>query len=64
MGASIVQQGLKGGLVDEIQIDLVPVLLGGGVSLFGFLGQGPVELDQVRVVESLDVTHLLYQVVK
>ena len=64
MGASIVQQCLKAGLVDEIQIDLVPVLLGGGVSLFGFLGQGPVELEQVRVVEGLDVTHLLYQVVK
>ena len=32
--ASIVQQCIRGGLLDEIHLDLVPVLLGGGVSLF------------------------------
>jgi dihydrofolate reductase len=64
MGASIVQQCLKAGLVDEIQIDLAPVLLGGGVSLFGFLGTGPIDLERIRLVEGLDVTHLLFRVVK
>jgi dihydrofolate reductase len=64
MGASIVQQCIKAGLVDEIQIDLAPVLLGGGVSLFGYLGNGPIELECIKVVEGLDVTHLLFRVVK
>ena len=41
MGASIVQQCLKAGLVDEIQFDLAPVLLDGGVHLFDYLGTGP-----------------------
>ena len=64
MGASIVQQGLKAGLIDDIQIDLAPVLLGGGVSLFGYLGCGPIELERIRVVEGVNVTHLLFRVVK
>jgi len=42
--ASIVHQCLRAGLLDEIHIDLVPVLLGGGVSLFDHLGIGPIDL--------------------
>src|SRR5574341_838934 len=61
MGASIVQQCLKAGLLDEIQIDLAPVLLGGGVSLFDYLGTGPIELERLKVVEGVDVTHLLFR---
>jgi dihydrofolate reductase len=64
MGASIVQQCIKAGLLDEIQIDLAPVLLGGGVSMFGYLGTGPIELERIKVVEGVDVTHLLFRVVK
>ena len=64
IGASIVQQCLKAGLLDEIQIDLAPVLLGGGVSLFNYLGTGPIELERLKVVEGVDVTHLLFRVVK
>jgi len=64
MGASIVQQCLKAGLLDEIQIDLAPVLLGGGVSMFNYLGTGPIELERINVVEGIDVTHLLFRVVK
>jgi dihydrofolate reductase len=64
MGASIVQQCIKAGLLDEIQIDLAPVLLGGGVHLFDYLGTGPIELERMRVVEGLEVTHLRFRVVK
>ena len=64
IGASIVQQCLKAGLLDEIQIDLAPILLGGGVSLFGYLATGPIELERLSVVEGLDVTHILFRVVK
>ena len=64
MGASIVQQCLQTGLLDEIQIDLATVLLGGGVRLFDHMGVGPVELEQIDVVKGLEVTHLRYRVVK
>jgi dihydrofolate reductase len=64
MGASIVQQCLKADLLDEIQIDLAPVLLGGGVSMFGYLGTGPIDLERIKVVEGVDVTHVLFRVVK
>ena len=50
--------------VDEIQIDLAPVLLGGGVRLFDHLGTQPIELEQLDVVKGLSVTHLRYRVVK
>ena len=64
MGASIVQQCIKAGLIDELQIDLAPVLLGGGVHLFDYLGTGPIELERIKVVEGTDVTHLRFRVVK
>ena len=64
MSANIVQQCITGGLLEEIQVDLVPVLLGGGVRLFDHLGTEPIELERVRVVEAPDVTHLLYRIVK
>jgi dihydrofolate reductase len=62
--ASIAQQCLKAGLLDEIQLDLAPVLLGGGVRLFDNLGTTPVELEILRVVEGIGVTHIKYRVVK
>jgi len=62
--ASIMQQCLKAGLLDEIQIDLAPVLLGGGVRLFDHLGAVPIELERTRVIEAPGVTHLRYRIVK
>ena len=62
--ANILQQALKAGLVDEINIDVAPILIGGGVSLFDRLGTGPIELERTRVVDAPDVTHLQYRVVK
>ena len=63
-GASIAQQCIKAGLLDEIQIDLAPVLLGGGVRLFDHLGTEPIELERTGVVEAPGVTHLRFRVVK
>jgi dihydrofolate reductase len=62
--ASIAQQCLRLGLLDEIGIDLVPVLLGGGVSLFERLDGEPIELERTRVVVTPGVTHLRFRVVK
>ncbi len=64
MGASIPQQCLRAGLLDEIQIHLVPVLLGAGVRLFDHLGSENIELETMRVVDSPGVTHLRFRVVK
>jgi dihydrofolate reductase len=62
--ASILQQCLNAGLMDEIHIDLAPILLGSGVRLFDNLETGPLELERIRVVEAPGVTHLGYRVVK
>jgi dihydrofolate reductase len=62
--ASILQQCLNAGLMDEIHIDLAPILLGGGVRLFDDLGSEPIELYTIRVVEAPGVTHLGFRVVK
>ena len=62
--ANIMRQCLKAGLLDEIHIDLVPVLLGDGIRMFEQLGSEPIELEQLRVVAGTGVTHLRYRVVK
>jgi dihydrofolate reductase len=61
-GASVVQQYLAAGLLDELQVNLAPVLLGGGTRLFNGPGAAQPELEIVRVVESPAVTHLKYRV--
>ena len=63
-GASTIQQFLKAGLLDEVQIHLAPVLLGGGVRLFDQLGDDRPDLELTRVIESPAVTHLKYSVTK
>jgi dihydrofolate reductase len=62
--ASIVQQCIRAGLLEEIHLDLVPVLLGGGVSLFDHLDTGPIDLERTRVIEGAGVTHLTFRVIK
>jgi dihydrofolate reductase len=61
-GANIAQQYLKAGLLDEIQIHLVPILLGQGRRLFDQPGTEQIELESTRVIESPDVTHLRFSV--
>ena len=62
---TIAQECLRLGLLDDIHIDLVPVLLGDGVRLFDHLSAlGPVELEITNVVQDRGVTHLDYRIVK
>ena len=63
-GSKIVQQCLKADLLDELQIDLVPILLGEGIRLFDHLGPRPIELESTEVIEGAGVTHLRFQVVR
>lgn len=60
-GSTVARQCLAAGLVDELRLDLVPVLLGGGVRLFED-GDVPVDLEQISVIEGRGVTHLAYRV--
>jgi dihydrofolate reductase len=62
--ASIAQQCIRAGLLDEVLINLVPVLLGDGVRLFDLLGIEPIQLENIRVVEGTGVTHLHFRVIK
>jgi dihydrofolate reductase len=62
--ASIVQQAIKAGLIDEIGIDLVPVLLGAGIRYFDHLEPNPINLELIKLVEGTGVTHLRYRVLK
>lgn len=63
-GADVTRQCLKAGLLDEIGIDLVPVLLGSGIRLFEQIGIEPLELEIVGVTEDIGVTHLRYRIPK
>jgi dihydrofolate reductase len=62
--ASLVQQCLKSGLLDEVHVDIVPVLLGGGVRMFDNLGPDHIELERTEIIEAPDVTHMTFRVVK
>jgi dihydrofolate reductase len=62
-GGTMARQALEAGLIDEIWIDLVPVLLGGGTPMFDQVKTGPHSLDgPISVVEGKAVTHLRYRV--
>lgn len=60
-GASVAQQYLAAGLLDELQLNVVPMLLGSGTRLFDGPTAG-VALEQIQVVEAPGVTHLRYRV--
>lgn len=59
---STAQQFLNAGLIDEMQLHLVPVLLGEGLRLFDQIA--PMEFERTRVLESPGVIHLRFRVVK
>ena len=60
-GASTVRTALEAGVLDELQIHQVPVLFGGGRSLFELL-PARVELEIVRVIDTRAATHIRYRV--
>jgi dihydrofolate reductase len=62
-GADVINQYLAAGLVDEIEVHVVPIVLGAGARLFAGLGPD-LKLELLRVVEAPGVTHLKYRVVK
>jgi dihydrofolate reductase len=61
-GAKVAQQYLAAGLLDEVDLHLVPVLLGDGARLLENIGD--LRLEQVRAVEAPGITHIKYRVVK
>jgi dihydrofolate reductase len=62
-GANTIQQFLAAGLIDEFQLHIAPLILGGGVRLFE---EAPPDLqvETIRVIESPRVTHVKYRVVR
>jgi dihydrofolate reductase len=60
-GATAIEQALAAGLVDELQMHVAPMLLGGGTRLFGE-GANPIRLEATRVLASPKVTHLTFAV--
>jgi dihydrofolate reductase len=61
-GANTIQQFIKAGLLDELQIHVVPILLGGGTRLLENLGDP--DLEKIRVIDSPSVTHIKFRVKK
>jgi dihydrofolate reductase len=58
-GADVIQQYLRAGAIDEMQIHVVPLFLGGGTRLFDDVPAGP--LEPIEVVDSPRVTHVRYR---
>jgi len=61
-GASVINQYLAAGLVDEIDISIAPVIMAGGERLFEELKRGAPKLTQIRAIDAPGVTHIKYQV--
>jgi dihydrofolate reductase len=62
-GGQVAGQYLAAGLLDELELHIVPALLGDGARLFDNFGEAEVRLEQVRAVEAPGVTHLKYRLV-
>lgn len=62
--ATIAQQCINAGLLDEIHVDLVPFILGDGVRLFEHLKVAPLALEEPQVSIGKGVIHLTYRIKK
>jgi dihydrofolate reductase len=62
-GATVMQQALPLGLVDEIRVHVIPVLLGGGTPLFAAL-DSTISLERIQVLATPAATHLGFRVVQ
>ena len=63
-GAGAAQALLRAGQLDELELHVVPVLLGQGRPLFANLSPTPIELQPLRQLPARDVTHLRYRVLR
>ncbi|MEA2475312.1 MAG: hypothetical protein QOE06_3227, partial [Thermoleophilaceae bacterium] len=63
-GASTIQQYLRAGLVDAMELNVIPVLLGAGERLLDNLDGADIEFEPTRVIEAPGVAHLAYNVGK
>lgn len=63
-GARTIQQCLEAGFLDELQVHIVPILLGNGIRLFDPTDHGGIELERIRAVIESPVTHLRYEPVR
>ena len=63
-GGQVINEYLAAGLLDELELHVVPVLLGGGSRLFDGVDTAAVQLTQVRAVEAPGVAHLKYAVAR
>jgi dihydrofolate reductase len=63
-GATLARACLDAGLLDELVINLVPVVLGDGIPFFAGITNGPVRLEDPEVTEAAGVTHLRYRVTR
>ena len=61
-GGEIARQALEAGLLEEVWIDLVPVLMGDGQRLFPEVADAPRLLEQISVTPDEGVTHLRYRI--
>jgi dihydrofolate reductase len=61
-GADVAQQYLAAGLIDEMTLNVVPVMLGAGTRLFDDLAEAKIELEQVEAIDAPGVTHVKYRV--
>jgi dihydrofolate reductase len=63
-GGNVAQQYLTAGLIDELEIHVVPLFLGSGTRLFDNLDYGNVKLEPIRSIAGRGVTHLKYRILK
>ncbi len=62
-GADAAQQLINAGLLDQIQVSLMPVLLGEGLRLFGHIGSERRQLEKLKVIDSPVRTDIRYRIV-
>jgi dihydrofolate reductase len=63
-GANVAQQYLAAGLIDEMELHVVPILLGRGARLLDNLNGARVKIEPIRTIEAPGVTHLKYRIAK
>jgi dihydrofolate reductase len=63
-GANVAQQYLAAGLIDEMELHVVPILVGGGARLLDNLNGATLNLEPARTIEGSGVTHLKYRTAK